>query len=170
MLLIVLANYDPDMGIPFFYSLTITLSPPPALFYLYFFSLPCSFSSLYIHLLNSLSLSLSILSCFFSIPSFSPNLTHFLPNPSSSSCSAEMLINLSIPWVILGHSERRALLGESNEVNIFAYFFKENTSAIMVILIMLKMAVSKVCWRQGGICSRSRLEGDCLCGRDLRAA
>ncbi|KAK3407586.1 hypothetical protein EUGRSUZ_J00008 [Eucalyptus grandis] len=29
--------------------------------------------------------------------------------------SAEMLVNLSIPWVILGHSERRQLLGESNE-------------------------------------------------------
>ncbi|XP_062188559.1 triosephosphate isomerase, cytosolic [Phragmites australis] len=29
--------------------------------------------------------------------------------------SAEMLINLGIPSVILGHSERRALLGESNE-------------------------------------------------------
>ncbi|KAL5710811.1 triose-phosphate isomerase [Ranunculus cassubicifolius] len=29
--------------------------------------------------------------------------------------SAEMLVNLSIPWVILGHSERRALLNESNE-------------------------------------------------------
>ncbi|XP_048234561.1 triosephosphate isomerase, cytosolic [Ricinus communis] len=29
--------------------------------------------------------------------------------------SAEMLLNLSIPWVILGHSERRALLNESNE-------------------------------------------------------
>lgn len=29
--------------------------------------------------------------------------------------SAEMLVNLSIPWVILGHSERRALLAESNE-------------------------------------------------------
>ncbi|KAL9274804.1 Triosephosphate isomerase, cytosolic-like protein [Drosera capensis] len=29
--------------------------------------------------------------------------------------SAEMLLNLGIPWVILGHSERRALLGESNE-------------------------------------------------------
>uniref|UniRef100_A0A0D3EJK4 Triosephosphate isomerase n=6 Tax=Oryza TaxID=4527 RepID=A0A0D3EJK4_9ORYZ len=29
--------------------------------------------------------------------------------------SAEMLVNLSIPWVILGHSERRSLLGESNE-------------------------------------------------------
>ncbi|EEF29228.1 triosephosphate isomerase, cytosolic [Ricinus communis] len=29
--------------------------------------------------------------------------------------SAEMLVNLSIPWVILGHSERRLLLSESNE-------------------------------------------------------
>uniref|UniRef100_A0A2P2L2C7 Triosephosphate isomerase n=2 Tax=Rhizophora mucronata TaxID=61149 RepID=A0A2P2L2C7_RHIMU len=29
--------------------------------------------------------------------------------------SAEMLVNLSIPWVILGHSERRSLLNESNE-------------------------------------------------------
>ncbi|KAH9661423.1 triosephosphate isomerase [Citrus sinensis] len=29
--------------------------------------------------------------------------------------SAEMLVNLSIPWVILGHSERRALLNESND-------------------------------------------------------
>ncbi|GAQ81916.1 triosephosphate isomerase [Klebsormidium nitens] len=29
--------------------------------------------------------------------------------------SAEQLVNLGIPWVILGHSERRALLNESNE-------------------------------------------------------
>ncbi|XP_010535492.1 PREDICTED: triosephosphate isomerase, cytosolic-like [Tarenaya hassleriana] len=29
--------------------------------------------------------------------------------------SAEMLLNLSIPWVILGHSERRSLLAESND-------------------------------------------------------
>lgn len=29
--------------------------------------------------------------------------------------SAEMLKNLGIPWVIIGHSERRALLNESNE-------------------------------------------------------
>ncbi|KAF6137781.1 hypothetical protein GIB67_040489 [Kingdonia uniflora] len=29
--------------------------------------------------------------------------------------SAEMLANLEIPWVILGHSERRALLNESEE-------------------------------------------------------
>lgn len=30
--------------------------------------------------------------------------------------SAEMLVNLDIPWVILGHSERRQLLNESSEV------------------------------------------------------
>ncbi|KAL2508372.1 Triosephosphate isomerase [Forsythia ovata] len=30
--------------------------------------------------------------------------------------SAEMLVNLGIPWVILGHSERRLLLNESNEI------------------------------------------------------
>ncbi|OIW09181.1 hypothetical protein TanjilG_11319 [Lupinus angustifolius] len=29
--------------------------------------------------------------------------------------SAEILVNLDIPWVILGHSERRQLLNESNE-------------------------------------------------------
>ena len=29
--------------------------------------------------------------------------------------SAEMLVSLEIPWVILGHSERRQLLNESNE-------------------------------------------------------
>jgi len=30
--------------------------------------------------------------------------------------SAEMLVDMGIPWVILGHSERRALCGETNEV------------------------------------------------------
>ncbi|KAK3012778.1 hypothetical protein RJ639_010214, partial [Escallonia herrerae] len=29
--------------------------------------------------------------------------------------SAEMLVNLGIPWVILGHSERRSILNETNE-------------------------------------------------------
>ncbi|KFK34792.1 hypothetical protein AALP_AA5G193800 [Arabis alpina] len=29
--------------------------------------------------------------------------------------SAEMLVSLDIPWVILGHSERRAILNETNE-------------------------------------------------------
>jgi triosephosphate isomerase len=30
-----------------------------------------------------------------------------------------MLVNLDIPWVILGHSERRAILNESSEVGDF---------------------------------------------------
>ncbi|CAG9467724.1 unnamed protein product [Pedinophyceae sp. YPF-701] len=30
--------------------------------------------------------------------------------------SADMLADLSVPWVILGHSERRLIVGESNEV------------------------------------------------------
>lgn len=34
-------------------------------------------------------------------------------------CSAEMLVNLGIPWVILGHSERRLILNESNDVSWF---------------------------------------------------
>lgn len=33
----------------------------------------------------------------------------------SGEISAEMLVNLDIPWVILGHSERRQLLNETNE-------------------------------------------------------
>lgn len=32
--------------------------------------------------------------------------------------SAEMLANLHVPWVILGHSERRTLCGESDAVSL----------------------------------------------------
>ena len=35
--------------------------------------------------------------------------------------SAERLVNLGVPWVILGHSERRALIKESNEVGKNTY-------------------------------------------------
>lgn len=39
---------------------------------------------------------------------------------SSICCSsADMLVNLGINWVILGHSERRALLNETNDVCCF---------------------------------------------------
>lgn len=31
--------------------------------------------------------------------------------------SAEMLSDMGIPWVILGHSERRSLIGESSDVS-----------------------------------------------------
>ena len=39
-------------------------------------------------------------------------------------CSAEMLVDLNVPWVILGHSERRALLNESSEVILMITFIK----------------------------------------------
>lgn len=32
-------------------------------------------------------------------------------------CSADMLEDIKVPWVILGHSERRSLLKESEEVS-----------------------------------------------------
>lgn len=34
-----------------------------------------------------------------------------------------MLVNLQVPWVILGHSERRALLSESNNVSSSKFRF-----------------------------------------------
>lgn len=37
-------------------------------------------------------------------------------NACSALCSAEMLKDLGLPWVILGHSERRHILKESDEV------------------------------------------------------
>ena len=44
-------------------------------------------------------------------------MVRLMPQTSSvPPCSAEILVDLSIPWVILGHSERRALVGESSEV------------------------------------------------------
>ena len=33
-------------------------------------------------------------------------------------CSADMLEDIKVPWVILGHSERRSLLKESEEVKL----------------------------------------------------
>lgn len=32
-------------------------------------------------------------------------------------CSADMLEDIKVPWVILGHSERRSLLNESEDVS-----------------------------------------------------
>ena len=34
--------------------------------------------------------------------------------------SADMLEDIKVPWVILGHSERRALLNESEEVSLIS--------------------------------------------------
>ncbi|MQM02006.1 hypothetical protein Taro_034768 [Colocasia esculenta] len=49
--------------------------------------------------------------------------------------SAEMLVNLSIPWVILGHSERRALLKETNEFvgNKVAYALSQGLKVIACV-------------------------------------
>ena len=38
------------------------------------------------------------------------------PHPPPTSCSADILVDLGLKWVILGHSERRHVLGESDEV------------------------------------------------------
>ena len=70
--------------------------------------------------------------------------------------SAEMLVNLSIPWVILGHSERRALLNESNEVSyvmmplvlLFTYYsIFSLPSAIYSFTICIPVFIFVVCWR-----------------------
>ncbi|GAB4814167.1 hypothetical protein N2152v2_001213 [Parachlorella kessleri] len=37
------------------------------------------------------------------------------PGAFTGEVPADMLVDMNIPWVILGHSERRALCGESNE-------------------------------------------------------
>ncbi|XP_078435448.1 triosephosphate isomerase, cytosolic-like isoform X2 [Wolffia australiana] len=49
--------------------------------------------------------------------------------------SAEMLTNLDIPWVILGHFERRALLGESNEFvgDKVAYALSQGLNVIVCV-------------------------------------
>lgn len=49
--------------------------------------------------------------------------------------AAEMLVDLDIKWVILGHSERRALCGESNEFvgQKVAYALDQGLSAIVCI-------------------------------------
>ncbi|TYI67266.1 hypothetical protein E1A91_D08G004800v1 [Gossypium mustelinum] len=46
-----------------------------------------------------------------------------------------MLVNLGIPWVIIGHSERRALLNESNEFvgDKVAYAVSQGVKAIACI-------------------------------------
>ncbi|KMZ68348.1 Triose-phosphate isomerase [Zostera marina] len=49
--------------------------------------------------------------------------------------SAEMLINLGVPWVIVGHSERRTLLKESNEfvADKVGYAISEGLKVIVCI-------------------------------------
>lgn len=57
-------------------------------------------------------------------------------------CSAEILTDLGIPWVILGHSERRALIGESSEVlripTILLTINKYDDEVLMVCVLCLR--------------------------------
>lgn len=76
-----------------------------------------------------------------------------------------MLVNLDIPWVILGHSERRALLGESNEVLTVELYFLFNMKFYILISILidyLTAVLISVRWRESCICSFQRSEGHCL--------
>jgi hypothetical protein len=45
-----------------------------------------------------------------------------------------MLINLGILWVILGHSERRALLGESNGVLSMSHLMQHVFCVIFIVV------------------------------------
>ncbi|PON44735.1 Triosephosphate isomerase [Parasponia andersonii] len=56
--------------------------------------------------------------------------------------SAEILVNLEVPWVIIGHSERRLILGESNEV----MFFLPYLSFWVVIIVPEKFVGDKVAY------------------------
>ncbi|XXG54602.1 hypothetical protein AAC387_Pa03g2442 [Persea americana] len=49
--------------------------------------------------------------------------------------SAEMLVNLGIPWVILGHSERRLLLGETNEENNVAVAYALSQGLLVIACV-----------------------------------
>jgi triosephosphate isomerase len=44
------------------------------------------------------------------------NLSHEAPGAFTGEVAGEMLKDIGCPWVIVGHSERRALYGESNEL------------------------------------------------------
>lgn len=85
--------------------------------------------------------------------------------------SAEMLANLRIPWVIIGHSERRALFNESNEViHIYIYIHtfvilspSLHADLLLYIFVHLVAAFHPVCWRQDCLRSFPRSEGNRLC-------
>lgn len=78
--------------------------------------------------------------------------------------SAEMLANLRIPWVIIGHSERRALFNESNEViYIYTHTFVILTPSLHADLLLYIFAFHPVCWRQDCLRSFPRSEGNRLC-------
>lgn len=53
--------------------------------------------------------------------------------------SAEMLVNLEVPWVIIGHSERRLILNESNEV--CAYNFLIDPIDVFANVLLLNVDI-----------------------------
>lgn len=92
--------------------------------------------------------------------------------------SAEMLANLRIPWVIIGHSERRALFDESNDViyiyiythtYTFVYIRSPSLHADLLLYIFVHLVTAfhfhPVCWRQDCLRSFPRSEGNRLCWR-----
>lgn len=51
-----------------------------------------------------------------------------------------MLVNMDIPWVIIGHSERRLILGESNEVShVFSCPIDIENHALILRFVTMKM-------------------------------
>ncbi|CAN7061355.1 unnamed protein product [Brassica oleracea var. botrytis] len=58
--------------------------------------------------------------------------------------TGEMLVNLDIPWVILGHSERRALLNDSNEFvgDKVAYALAQEAGSTMDVVAAQTKAIA----------------------------
>lgn len=47
------------------------------------------------------------------------------PGAWTGEITAEHLVDLDVPWVILGHSERRHIIGESDEVCLVGLFLQK---------------------------------------------
>ena len=56
--------------------------------------------------------------------------------------SAEMLLNLGVTWVILGHSERRLIMNESNEVTFVAESLVYHLSFLYVWVAVSRISFS----------------------------
>ncbi|CAI9280783.1 unnamed protein product [Lactuca saligna] len=63
--------------------------------------------------------------------------------------NAEMLANLGVPWVILGHSERRALLNETNEFvgDKVAYALSQGLKVIACVGETLEQREAEPPWK-----------------------
>ncbi len=63
-----------------------------------------------------LELKTRLLTSAVSISVGAQNCSQFTDGPYTGEVTARMLCDLDIPWVIIGHSERRQLCGETNEI------------------------------------------------------